>query len=134
MGMLPSTVAAEMPSRFRRHSMSSKKRVNCEKKRAWSAGNADSQIARQIMHFSISHFIIFIQVTSMCILKSLFPSIYFTSQESHTSYAIHLFLRIRIPSPLLIVGNLHVKGALLLESDASIFLISCTKASIFVEL
>lgn len=37
MGMLPSTVAAEMPSRFRRHSMISKKRVNCEKTNAWES-------------------------------------------------------------------------------------------------
>ena len=38
MGMLPKTVAAEMPSRFKRHSMSSKKRVNCEKTKAWNDG------------------------------------------------------------------------------------------------
>mmetsp|Transcript_54950 Transcript_54950/g.87251 ORF Transcript_54950/g.87251 Transcript_54950/m.87251 type:complete len:209 (+) Transcript_54950:22-648(+) len=42
MGILPSTVAAEMPSRFRRHSMSSKKRVNCEKTKALLPESADS--------------------------------------------------------------------------------------------
>ena len=31
MGMLPSTVAAEIPSLFKRHSMSSRNRLNCEK-------------------------------------------------------------------------------------------------------
>ena len=41
MGILPSTVAAEMPSRFRRHSMSSKKRVNWEKTSASKAAKTD---------------------------------------------------------------------------------------------
>ena len=40
MGMLPKTVAAAMPSRFSRHSMSSKKRVNWEKTSA-SPSNAN---------------------------------------------------------------------------------------------
>ena len=42
MGMLPSTVAAETPSRFNRHSMSSRKRVNCEKTSAWPQVPQDS--------------------------------------------------------------------------------------------
>lgn len=43
MGMLPKTVAAEMPSRFKRHSMSSKKRVNCEKTSASETSNGKHQ-------------------------------------------------------------------------------------------
>mmetsp|Transcript_58394 Transcript_58394/g.136795 ORF Transcript_58394/g.136795 Transcript_58394/m.136795 type:complete len:252 (-) Transcript_58394:251-1006(-) len=38
-GMEPNTVAAEIPSRLRRHSISSKKRLNCEKTRALLLGS-----------------------------------------------------------------------------------------------